>query len=127
MVPIAHGGNERADHLAEVGRPSSPLYDRCHPSTVVRPINIDLLHPSPTRVGHPSGYGTPTLRAHGRCEDVLTRDPTRAHHSIGLRHQGMEGVTPPQVIDITLPMTPMPGMLLDFDSDKESPATILQF
>ena len=42
-------GNERADHLAEVGRLSSPLYDKCQRGTVVRPINIDLLHPSPTR------------------------------------------------------------------------------
>ena len=39
----------------------------------------------------------------------------------------MEGVTPPHVFDIISPMTPMPGMLLDFDSDKESPARILQF
>ena len=63
---------------------SSPLYDKCQPGTVVRPINIDLLHPSPDRAGHITGFGTP-LGVQGQCEDVLTPDPTRAHHSIGVR------------------------------------------
>ena len=93
---------------------------------MVRPINIDLLHPSPARAGHFTGFGTP-LGAQGPCEDALTPDPTRAHHSLRLRDQGMEGVTPHQVLNLISPVTPMPGMLLDFDSDKESPARILQF
>ena len=120
-------GNERADHIAEAGTQSSPLYGGCHPGTVVRPINVHLLHPSPSRAGHALGSGTPTLRAQGQGEEVLTREPTRTHHSIGLRYQSMEGVTPPHVIDATSSTPPMPGMLLDFNSDMESPARILQF
>ena len=128
LVPLAQGiqGNERADHLAQVGRPSSPLYDKCQPGTMVRPINIDLLHPSPARAGQITGFGTP-LGAQGLCEDVLTPDPTRAHHSIGVRDQGMAGASPLHALNLISPMTPMPGMLLDFDYDIESPARILQF
>ena len=114
------------NHLAEVGRLSSPLYDKCQPGTVVRPINIDLLHPSPARAGHITGFGTP-LGVQIQCEDVLTPDPTRAHHSIGVRDLGMSGVSPQHAHNLISPMTPMPGMLLDFDTDIESPARILQF
>ena len=116
-------GNERADHLVEVGRLSSPLYDKCHPGTVVRPMDVDLLHPS--RQGQTTGTGTPIPRIPVPGGEVLTPKPTRAHHSMGLRCHNMEGVTsPPQVIDITSPMTPMPGMLLDFNTDSMLPRAL---
>ena len=87
LIPSHKGiqGNERADHLAEVGRLSPALYDKCHPGTVVnvdwpnRPINIDLLHPSPARVGHFTGFRTP-LGAQGQCEDVLTPYPSSVRY-----------------------------------------------
>ena len=121
-------GNENADQLAEKGRLSSPLYDKCNPGSVARPIDIDTLFPSPARTSLPIQAGTPMAAEGVVMDGWLTLEPNRAQHTLGVNNrQGRPDHTPPVVFDLTSPLTPMPGVALDLDSDVESPARILRF
>ena len=88
-------GNEEADRPADQGRLMPPLYDKCCPGSVARPLDVDLLYPTPTRVGRPTMGNTPVPRTGTRTgrpaaqPSDLTAEPSRAHHQMGLG-------TPPQ-------------------------------